>query len=206
VFVSTSASFGLLLSSVLSAAVCAAALLAWYGLGAGLRARWRGGDKGVTVEREKTPLHGKIEHMLTEARVILPGTQAMLGFQLVVMMTDKFEKLPPDARIVHLVALASLILAIILLICPAAIHRIAFHGMDDPRMHNAGSILITAALLPFAVGISCDLWVALTILFGEGMSTLAGSVAAFALLMVLWFLLPLLIRRRAAGGAVAVRH
>jgi hypothetical protein len=192
---------------MLSVAICAAALVAWYGLGAGLRARWRGDGKGVTVEREKTPVHTKIEHMLTEARVILPGAQAMLGFQLVVMMTDRFEKLPLDAQIVHLVALASLIVAIILLICPAAIHRIAFHGTDDPRLHSTGSILITAALLPFAVGISCDLWVALTILFGEGVSALAGSMAAFALLMVLWFLLPLLLRRRHADGStVALRH
>ena len=31
-----------------------------------------------------TPLHTRIDQMLTEARVILPGAQAILGFQLIV--------------------------------------------------------------------------------------------------------------------------
>jgi hypothetical protein len=56
------------------------------------------------------------------------------------------------------------------------------------------------------VAISCDLWVALTILFGEGLAALAGAGAAFALLMALWFLLPLLLRRHASPAAVAMRH
>jgi hypothetical protein len=102
--------------------------------------------------------------------------------------------------------LASLTLAIILLICPAAIHRIAFDGADDPRLHSAGSLLITIALLPLAVAITCDLWVALTTLFGEGLAALGGAVAAFALLMVLWFLLPLFLRRHVGSAAMAMRH
>jgi hypothetical protein len=159
------------------------------------------------MQHERTPLHTKIEQMLTEARVILPGAQALLGFQLIVMMTKAFEQLPFAVKLVHLAALANLALAIILLICPAAIHRIAFGGSADLRLHSTGSLLITIALLPLALAISCDLWVALTILFGEGLAALAGSVGAFALLMVLWFLLPLLLRRRQTGpAAVAVRH
>ena len=35
-----------------------------------------------TEEASSTPLHAKIEQMLTEARVILPGAQALFGFQL----------------------------------------------------------------------------------------------------------------------------
>jgi hypothetical protein len=30
----------------------------------------------------KTDVHDKIRHALTEARVVLPGAQALLGFQL----------------------------------------------------------------------------------------------------------------------------
>jgi hypothetical protein len=48
--------------------------------------------------------------------------------------------------------------------------------------------------------------VALTILFGEGLAAVAGAVAAFALLMVLWFLLPLFLRRHVGPAAVAMRH
>lgn len=103
------------------------------------------------MEKTATSLHTKIEQMLTEARVILPGVQALLGFQFVVMLTKAFDQLPPAARIAHLVALLSLVLAIILLIAPAAIHRITFDGNDDPRLHSTGSVLIAMALLPLAL-------------------------------------------------------
>jgi hypothetical protein len=177
----------------------------WYVVGSSLRRRWSMHARGVPMQQEETPLHTKIEQMLTEARVVLPGAQTLLGFQLIVMMTKAFGQLPFDAQVVHLVALGSLTLAIILLICPAAVHRIAFGGADDQRLHSVGSLLITIALLPLAVGISCDLWVALTILFGEGLAAIAGAVAAFSLLMVLWFLLPLFLRRH-VRPALAVRH
>ena len=48
--------------------------------------------------RETAPLHSRIEQMLTEARVILPGAQALLGFQLAIVLTDTFEKLPNRAE------------------------------------------------------------------------------------------------------------
>jgi hypothetical protein len=34
-----------------------------------------------TRERSSTPLHAKTEQMLTEAHVVLPGAQALFGFQ-----------------------------------------------------------------------------------------------------------------------------
>ena len=207
VFVATVGPFGMLLSGVLGSATFVLALLAWYALPNGLRRKWSGDRGGAPMQSEKTPMHTKIDQMLTESRVILPGAQALLGFQLIVMMTRAFAQLPPDVRTTHLAALVSLTLAIVLLICPATIHRIAFNGGEDQRMHKIGSLVITLALLPLAVAISCDLWVALTSLFGEGPTALAGSVAAFSFLVLLWFVLPLLLRKRHTGTTpIAMRH
>ena len=44
-------------------------------------------------------------YTLTEARVILPGAQALLGFQLSVVLTQAFEKLPVSSQIAHGMAL-----------------------------------------------------------------------------------------------------
>ena len=51
--------------------------------------------------REHAPLHARIEQMLTETRVILPGAQALLGFQLVIVLSGTFEKLPVDSRVIQ---------------------------------------------------------------------------------------------------------
>jgi hypothetical protein len=47
-----------------------------------------------TEEPAATPLDIKIEQMLTEARVILPGAQALFGFQLAIVFTRSFADLP----------------------------------------------------------------------------------------------------------------
>ena len=59
--------------------------------------------------------------MLTEARVILPGAQALLGFQLVIVLTGAFEKLPDISRLMHGLALLCVALSVTLLMTPAAL-------------------------------------------------------------------------------------
>ncbi len=61
------------------------------------------GAKGTDVQT-------KVEHVLTEARVVLPGVQALLGFQLAAVLTDAFEKLPRSSQLLHLASLGALAL------------------------------------------------------------------------------------------------
>lgn len=141
-----------------------------------------------------TTLHGKIEHMLTEARVILPGAQALLGFQFIVTLTKSFEKLSYALKIVHFIGLSALALSIILLIAPAAIHRMTFHGQDSERFHSIGSIIVTLALLPLVVAIVCDIYIALNRMLNDSTAAGIGAAAALLLLMSLWYILPLFLR------------
>ena len=92
-----------------------------------------------TEEGSSTPLHAKIEQMLTEARVVLPGAQALFGFQLAIVLTQSFEQLPSASRIVHAASLLLVAVAVVLLMTPAAYHRIVYAGEDTQDMHRVGS-------------------------------------------------------------------
>jgi len=146
------------------------------------------------MQETPTPLHAKIEQLLTEARVILPGAQALLGFQLIVMMTQSFDRLPPSVQTVHVIALLSLVVAVILLIAPAALHRLALQGRDDARLLRPGSLIVTLALLPLAASICCDIWVALFKLTGRDTPATIAALGTLALLLCLWFALPFYLR------------
>ena len=119
----------------------------------------REAGQGPEETTEPTSLGKKIEQMLTETRVVLPGAQALLGFQLIIVFSEPFEKLAPAARGVHLAALGCVALAAIWLMTPAACHRIAFDGEDSEDFHRLGTRFLLAATGALALGIAADLGV-----------------------------------------------
>ncbi len=89
-----------------------------------------------------------------------PDSHAIRVSQLAVTLTRAFEALPYSSKLVHAAALMLVALAVILLIAPAAFHRIAFRGEDSEEFHRIGSWFIVAATVPLACGIVGDVYVA----------------------------------------------
>jgi hypothetical protein len=134
---------------------------------------------------------------------LLPGAQALLGFQLAVMLTDAFGALSFASKLVHTLALGCIALAVILLMAPAAFHRISFGGENAESFYRLGSALVIAAAVPLAGGIAGDLYVAVTKAFDTPRAGMAAAAAAAVVLVGLWFVQPLLLR---ANGAKASRR
>jgi hypothetical protein len=67
----------------------------WFGIEAFIGLSEGAGEMKQTA----TPLKTKVEQFLTEARVIIPGGQALFGFQFIAMLTTGFGKLPPNSQL-----------------------------------------------------------------------------------------------------------
>jgi hypothetical protein len=104
-------------------------------------------------------LDDKIKHVLTEARMVLPGAQALLGFQFVTMVLDDFDKLPMSSKVVHLISLMLTSLSVTLLMTPAAHHRIVEKGANTEDFHRFASRILLIAMAPLALGIAGDFFV-----------------------------------------------
>lgn len=162
----------------------------WYGLAFMMERP----ERPMAERDELTPLATKVEQMLTEARVVIPGCQAMLGFQLVVILTRAFDELPMGVKTVHIAGLCCVTLATILLMTPAALHRQAFGGNDSATFLRIGSAFVMLASLPLAAGIALDIYVVLYKVFES--EALAASISAilFGVMLLLWYLHPLWLR------------
>jgi hypothetical protein len=187
------------------------ALAAWFGAGGVMTRRGTGAAERRKAEsergaREPAPLHARIEHMLTEARVILPGAQALLGFQLIIVMTAAFERLPPSSRLVHGAALLAVALAVVLLIAPAALHRIAWAGEDSEDLLRLGGRVTVAALVPLALGVAGDAYVVFARIADSPRFGAAAAAAVALALLGLWFAWPLAARRKREGVAAGERR
>jgi hypothetical protein len=128
-------------------------------------------------------LGDRIKKVLIECRMALPGAQAFLGFQFAIVFADGFEKLPRSSQWIHFASLLATTIAIVLLIAPAAYHRIAEAGEDSEHFHSVASGLLLAALVFLAPGISGDLFVVLRKIVGS----LAVSAELAGVLLVLFY-------------------
>jgi hypothetical protein len=175
------------------------ALALWYGLPR-LRKRFVREREGMITrqsnERADTPLQAKIEQLLTEARVLLPGAQALFGFQLAIVLTRAFEQLPKASVVVHAASLLLVALAVMMLMAPAPYHRIVYAGEDTEDMYRVSSALVTGATLPLGLGLAGDVYVVIAKISGSfAIGSFTGGVA-FVFLIGLWCLYPIIVARR----------
>jgi hypothetical protein len=165
----------------------------WFGLA------WLVGERRrrtMTAEAGTTPLSTKIEQMLTEARVIIPGCQALLGFQLIAMLTHAFDELPLDAKIMHAAGLCCVTIATILLMTPAALHRLSFGGDDSEPFLRLGSAFVVAASLPLALGIAADIYLVFLKITQSTAITIAAGLTLLLTMLLLWYFYPMWLRVR----------
>ncbi|WP_036055107.1 DUF6328 family protein [Bradyrhizobium sp. URHD0069] len=189
--------FGSVTAITVGVASAAFAGFSWFGLA------WLIKDKRIknmTAESGPTPLSTKIEQMLTEARVIIPGCQALLGFQLVAMLTYAFDELPSDAKIMHAAGLCCVTIATILLMTPAALHRQSFGGNDSELFLRLGSAFVIAGPLPLALGIAADVYVVFLKITHSTAITVTAGLAMLLAMLGLWYLYPIWLRALGVKG------
>jgi DMSO reductase anchor subunit len=168
------------------------ALFFWYGLELKRRGE-REPEIREEQEMEKDSKSGgskikdKIKHVLTECRVVLPGAQALLGFQFVTTLMEAFEKLPSSSKYVHLASLALVAVSIVLLMTPAAYHRIVERGEQTEHFHRFASRMLIAAMIPLALGVSGDLFVVVRKITESITSAIASAVVSLMFFYGLWF-------------------
>jgi len=163
------------------------ALAFWYGP---LIIKSQQRDTPMSTSDTKTPTAAKIDYVLTEARVVLPGAQALLGFQFVIVLTSGFMELSLSLKWVHGTAIGLITIATILLMAPAAYHRIVHEGADAPGFYKVASRFLLSATVFLALGLSADIYVVGNKISGSDALSMALAIASAALLLGLWHLWP----------------
>jgi hypothetical protein len=147
---------------------------------------------GATQEEEKqVDLDTAVSYALDEARMILPGIQALFGFQLVAVFDQRFaEVFEEPGQILHLAALVLVALSCALAMTPAAFHRHNDRGRVSRELLDLSSNFIGAAMLPLMGAISIDVGlVGYVVTQNRAISTGLGVVCA-AVFTALWIVFP----------------
>jgi DMSO reductase anchor subunit len=193
-YIQTEKVLGASFAIIVGGAALLVALFFWYGLEFIGRARrmdegseGRMPGKNQSQRKEATKLEDKVEHVLNEARIVLPGAQALLGFQFATILVEGFDKLPDTLKYIHLMSLGLIALATILLMTPAAYHRIVEEGEPTEHFHRTASRLILVAMVPLALGIAGDLYVVVNKVLKSDAAALVSALVMLIFFYGLWF-------------------
>jgi hypothetical protein len=139
--------------------------------------------------------------LLEECRMVLPGIQALFGFQLIAVFNQGFgEKLSSFDQHLHLVAIALSVVSAGLVMGPASYHRqTAPMQMSDHFMRVASRLLLWS-MLPLALSVCIDLYIVSCIIVEPAISVIL-ALAALAFLGGVWVWLPRSRRARPPRGA-----
>ncbi|MFO0788067.1 MAG: DUF6328 family protein [Pirellulales bacterium] len=141
-------------------------------------------------DQKQEELSEAISHLLEECRMVLPGIQALFGFQLVVVFNQRFDKISSGDQVLHLIATVLVAISAALVMTPAAYHRVVHPRGVSERFLRICTWLLLASMVLLTGGICADVFIISDVILES--RTLAAAVAGFVfvVLVTLWFLFP----------------
>jgi len=142
-------------------------------------------------EKKELGLAEAVTHLLEECRMVLPGVQALFGFQLIAVFNASFaEKLTSAEQRLHLLALALVAISGALVMAPAAFHRQTGPRKVSDTFLNLASRLLLWAMSPLMLGIALDFYLIGRIILGSRIASGLAALGLIAVFSCLWFVLP----------------
>ena len=102
--------------------------------------------------KKSEELSEAVSYLLEECRMVLPGIQALFGFQLVAVFNRRFQDLPHADQLLHLAAVALIALSAGLVMTPAAYHREIEPNAVSERFLRVSTRLLLLGMLFLASG------------------------------------------------------
>ena len=140
-------------------------------------------------------LKDKIKTALDESRMLILGAQVFLGFQFRAVFEPAFERLPRSSQYLKLAGLATILVAIALLMSPGSYHRIVRRGSDALDVHRFTNGVMDVALVPFILTLGIDLYVITGRFLGTAAGIAEGAITA-TVAFLFWYGFGFLSKRR----------
>ena len=128
--------------------------------------------------------------LLNECRMVLPGIQTLLGFQLIAVFQPPFAGLSRGMQRLHLFAILCVVVAIALVMTPAALHRLREPTSVSKEFIRLSSAFLMWSMPPLALGLSSDVYIVSTMVTHEPAVSAVLGVLSLGIFAGLWFVVP----------------
>lgn len=149
------------------------------------------GSMSTQPNKEQLSLDSAAKHILEECRMVLPGIQALFGFQLIAIFNQGFdEKLSTAEQQLHLAAIILTACAVALVMTPAALHRQTDPMAISRKFIHSSTMFLLLSMFPLGVSICLDIYIIAHVVTGFVWVSLIIAAGLLFLFFYLWFLLP----------------
>lgn len=157
-----------------------------------------GAEKRWDADRDETEaerLDRNWSSLLQELRVAQTGVQLLTGFLLTLPFQQRFTVLDPTMRNIYLATVACSIGSTVLLVAPAAMHRVLFRRHRLKLLVSASHAYAIAGLVLLAAALCGVAVVVFSAVAGPTAAWIAGAVTLVCL-VGFWIAVPFPARRR----------
>jgi hypothetical protein len=163
-----------------------------------------GPQDDTSAGRDETPAERADRNwneVLQELRVLQTGTQILTGFLLALAFQPAFADLDPGQRVIYLILVVLSALSAIVALAPVALHRIVFRRRAKAWVVRYGHWALLTALITVSLLLAGVVAFVFDVVVGWAAAAVTSGALA-ALILVLWVVVPVVIRvRREAGDA-----
>lgn len=123
--------------------------------------------------------------------MVLPGIQALFGFQLVAVFNQAFwDRLDGIEHYLHLIAVTLIVTAIALVMTPAAYHRQAEPDRVSKRFVAVCSRLLLWSMVPLLIAICLDFYLVARLIVHNRPLSFCLALLMSIIFVIPWFVLP----------------
>jgi Kef-type K+ transport system membrane component KefB len=144
-------------------------------------------------ETPKARRDRELGELLQELRVAITGVQVLFAFLLTVPFTQRYESIDASQRRVYFAAVLAAAVSSLLLIAPAANHRLLFREGVKEAMLRAANRVAIAGFVMLALGIGLALYLVTTMVYTTDVA-IAVSIGVGLLTAFAWFVFPRLLK------------
>jgi hypothetical protein len=142
---------------------------------------------------------GDLSDLLQELRVLLPGSQTLTAFLVILPFNAGFGNIRDEERVVYIVTFLCSVISLVFFTAPAAHHRLQRPLRDREGFKTLATKLIIAGLVPLSIAII----LATQLVISEVVATrwVSWAVAGVLALAIasLWWVMPVRRQHRLAG-------
>lgn len=140
---------------------------------------------------------GDLSDLVGELRVLLPGTQTLTAFLIILPFTGGFNQIRGEEKAVYVVTFLCSLTALIFFTAPAAQHRLQRPLKDREAFKDRATRLIIIGLVPLSIALVLVSQLVMSTVIGAGWIPWLISGILAMLIAALWWIYP--VRTRDQG-------